>query len=736
MHKMKSKKFWIAAVAAVVLSIVIVILSMMSQPDTLMPESSVSKTESVLNSVTLETINAELNDNLDYVVTNGDAQLYIVGIEDRIGALILDLDRPLPYGTVYQLYYSKDGSGISEASSVLGRSQADSDKLMIRLPDAGYYDGLRLDIDTDYTIEDIEIVKEQYDVYSGESYFASFIKGKAAFPFQGFLVTLLIIMLEAMLIAWKHESIISAWGRIKQNKAALLRFAVICLACIALGYMVWWLMYKMQLSGSTSGYTKYCYISISLMVGLLGMYHRQIGINPEKGFIILALGIGLIFAVLEPTATFLSWDDEIHYSRAVRLSYGNTAHISEAELKVAMRGAPNQITIDNKERATEYLNSIPFKERGGNNNTDIVPYYAVVSYLPSAAAIWLTRMLGFSFTASYAAGRIGNLLCYAIVVYFAIKQLKYGKLFIGSLCLLPTILFLAGNYSYDTFCIAFILLGVCIWLGVYQNPESKMTGEKAAVMLIAFALGILPKTVYFPMTLIALFLPKNRFISRSSVIRYRWAVILTTGFLVFSIVTPFVLGSNGSALFSDTRGGANVDAKSQVLYILSHPMWYAGILLKNIFTVYFKPASMMAAVTGCVRATAYVDAQGVVFPEEVAYIYLLVVFIAWLLSFDRYDKYPEGMPLWTKAIACVISFGTICVAVTSLYCGFTEVGSESIGGFQERYLLPVIIPMLLIIRPTVYYDKEIKLSWANTRVVYAEALLLIIGMWPFIQQFL
>ena len=733
---MKLRKYWIATITAVILSVLIVIVSMISRPDTAVPESSLKAEESVLSSITLDPVNAELDETLNYVITAGDAQLYIGGIEEEINALIIDLDRPLPYGTVYQLYYSKDGSGWNESYSVLGRSQADSDLLMIRLPEAYYYDGLRLDIDANYTIEDIGIIKKGNEVYSGKSYLESVLKGRSPIPFRHFLITLAIILCEALLIAWKLESIKATLEKAKKNKAALIRTCVICLGCAVLGYVAWVLMYNMKLTNSSSGYTIFLYIDICVMIGLLAAHHRQIGISPEKGFIIIALGIGLLFAVLEPASSYLSFDDEIHYSRALRLSYGDTPYISEAEMKVAMRGAPNQITIENKETASQYLNGLHFRERGGDNNSEIVPYYAAVSYLPAAGAIWLTRILGFPFTSTFIAGRVGNLLCYAIVVYFAIKQLKFGKLFAGALCLLPTILFLAGNYSYDTFCIAFILLGICIWLGVYQNPQSKKKKKKATVMLIALVMGILPKTVYCPMTMIVLFLPKNRFSSKASSIRYRWAVIMTMGLLLFSIAAPFVIGNNGSTLYSDTRGGVNVDAKGQIAYILGNPMWYAGILLRSIFEIYFKPSSIMATITGCVRATAYVDAQGVAFPEMAAVVYLVIVFIAWLLSYDQYENYKAGIPIWIKLMTCVVSFGAICVAATSMYCGFTEVGSSSIGGFQERYLLPAIIPMLLAIRPAVYYDKEIRLNWLKTRVVYAEALIMLIGMWPFIKCFM
>lgn len=730
------RKYWIAVIAAGIISILIVVISMISRPVVAVPDSVLKSARSVIDNVSLTAVNAELDDNLDYTVTAEDAQLYIGGIEDKTEFLLVDLGAPLPYGTTYKLYYSKGKSQMSEINSVLGKSLGDSDKLLIRLPAADHYDELRLDIDTNYTIEDIAIIGKLDSGYIGDSYFSSVIKGRSPFPIKHFLLTFIIILSEALLVAWKYESIRGLWEKAKENKSTLIRLLVTCLVCIVMGFVSWLLFYKMEISHSASKYTVFCYICICLTAGLLVVFHREIGANPEKGFVIIALSIGLILAVLEPSSTYMSFDDEIHYSRALRLSYGDSAFLSDVEFRVMMREVSNQVTIENKDGSSEYLNALPFRERGGNYNADSIPYYVVPSYIPAAAGIWLTRILGLRYTSTLIAGRVCNVLCYCIVVYFAIKQLKYGKLFLGALSLLPTILFLAANYSYDTFCIAFILLGVCIWLSVYQRPESKMTGEKAAAMLTAFAIGILPKTVYFPMTLVALFLPRSRFNTKTFQIRYRWAVILTTALLMFSIAAPFLFGNAASDLYNDVRGGAAIDAKSQIRFILANPMLYGGILLRNIFLIYLQFSQMMLPVTGCIRAMCYLDWQEITFYEKVAYAYLLVVFIAWLLSCDRYADRRDGMPIWVKVIICVLAFGTICITVTSLYCAYTEVGSNGIGGFQERYLLPVLIPLFLILRPTIYFDKEIRLDWINIRIVYAEALLLFVGMWPFISRFI
>ena len=733
------KKYCIAIAVSILLSVIIELVILVSCVNTSLSQEQIDKAHSVLSHVALTTVNAELDGNLEYTVREADAQLYIDGIDKDFGALIVKTREPFPNDTRYQLYYTYDGSSIGEISSVSGKIKKDESVLAIRLPEFRHYDTLRLDIDDNYRILDIELIDDETLYRNKDNDLTLLMKDWSRFPLEQFLLCVLILSCESLLIVWKYKAIkrafINCIKYIRENRDALLRALIICLICVLDGLLIWSILYYAGLSHSRSIFTLYCFASIGMAVGLLIVLNRQLASSPEIGFLVIAICIGLMFAVLEPTACFITFDDEIHYGKAVRLSYGNTDYITTPEEFVYFRGVSPDTNLENRLISAGMLNNMVFRGSEHNGTVEPVQYYNIPCYLPAAAAIWLTRILGFSAANTIMAGRTANMLCYAFVIYFAIKQLKYGKLFASSLCLMPMLLFMAGNFSYDPFCIAFIMLGVCIWLGVYQRPEARMTGVKAVTMLTAFFFGISTKAVYFPFMLTALFLPERHFSSKKAAKRYRWAIILTAVILAATFAVPFLFSSNND-IYSDTRGG-NVQARDQFNLILSNPVWYAKMVLVFLFRDYFTFENIMDDLNGCVRSFSYMSGwRGVVFPLNLATALLVMIFIAWIVPDARGRIGSAKIPLGVKIVAVVMAVGSMCIAATGLYCSFTPVGAPTVYGFQTRYMLPVVLPLLVILRPLWKTRKEIKIRWMNAGVLYAEALLLVAGLWPFLQRYL
>lgn len=732
------KKYGIAIVISILLSLLVMVLSLATRPDVALPEEYQNDSVSVLSSVSLTPVNAMLRKDLAFLTVGDDAQLYIEGIDVPIGALIVDFTRPLPEGTTCQLYYAADGMGLSEGSSIKLATTDETDKLVLRLPGIDDYDVLRLDIDENYKLEDLAVIKDEAALYTGDSYLSAMLAGRVAFPLEQFAICLFVLACEALLVAWKLDAIRRGFERfgayVRENRKRLLRAFLTCLAGAILGWLVWTVLCRLEVCHSRSGYSAFYFAVSGLMAGALIAVRRRLGDHPEAGFLIIALCVGALFSVMEPAATGMSWDDETHYAKAVSLSYGNTSFISNTEYMVANFAVPNDMTLDNKLTTTRALNA-GFNPMHGDykNWNSHITYSYIPSYLPMAGAIWLTRLVGLPFSAIFIAGRLANLLCYACAMCFAIRQLKRGRLFVAAVGLIPTALFLAGNYSYDMFCLAFIMLGVCIWLGVYQTPGGSMTPGKAAGMLVSFAIGILAKAVYFPIALIALFLPNDRFASRAAARRYRLAVIAVAVLLAASFAVPFLIG-DGGGLYTDTRGGSDVNAKGQVMFILGHPVQYAKILVSYMVNTYFSYGAMMSGVGGCIRAFSYLSNMGIIFPELLACLLLAFMFTAWLGSSD--GPLPGAYPnAWVKLAAAVVAFGTLCIAATSLYCAYTPVGSSTIGGFQERYMLPVMVPLLVVLRPD-FLKNRIPRVYFNAIVLCAEGAILVAGLWPMARVFL
>lgn len=734
------KRLGIILAASVLLSLLLVAASLNAIPDTRITQESIDSATSVTSSVSLEAVNAGLNRSLIYQARAEDAQLYIRNIQEEIGAIIFEFRLPPPEGAPFQLFYSTEDDRIEEIYSIKGRIGEDRKQLAIPLPEFHRYDILRLDIDANYQLKSIAVI-DRPEVYAARrTELSAVLEDFSRFPLGQFLLCLCILLAEGLLIAWKLDALkrwcADARRYVRDNRSGLLLGALLCLGGVALSVVVWAAMLRAGWARSRSGYTLFCFGMVGLAACALVALRRQLARHPERGFAVIALCVGLMFAVAEPSASKICWDDETHYARSVRLSYGNTDFITMPESALVKMGLSNALSVENKIATAELLDGMPFVDKGyAGNINDLLCIY-VPAYLPAAAGIWLTRMLGFSASNTIVAGRIGNLLCYVAVAYLAIRQLRFGRLFAASLCLMPTILFQAANYSYDPFCIAFMLLGTCIWLSAYQRREAKMTGPRTCAMLLAFILGILVKAVYFPFMLIALFLPADRFGSRGAARRYRWAIVITAAALAATFVVPFLMSRGTASIYNDVRGGDNISAADQVAYILGNPLSYAAILFKYLFTEFFNLNNILSHSGGCIRAFSYLSEQGVAFSDGLVWTLLGLFLIAWLLSLDRYERPGQGVAPWVKAIACVVTLGTLCIAATSLYCSFTAVGSDTISGFQERYMLPLMIPLLVLLRP-VLTTSGLKLpERLNAWVLLAEGAVILVGMTSFIRCYL
>ena len=730
------KKYFVACIIAVVATLLIVTVSLISRPLSLQQED-IENAVSVLSDVQLSAANGEIDEHYQFQTEGMDAQLYITGIEGEVGVLVVDFAEPLPSGTVTQLFYSSDGEEMSELHSVVNRLWEDSDILAIKLPKTREYDVFRLDIDRNYQIEDLAVTKTLTSMDPNKNALTALLKGREKFPLFQMLLCFIILAIEGLLIAWKFDTIKKWIARtssyIRENWRRMLKAVGLCLGGAAVGSFAWFILYKVGVTHSVSGFTIFYFLASGFAIVAMLLVGRRLGPHPEYGFLIISLCFGLMFAVMEPAKTLLTWDDEIHYGHAVALSYGDTSFCSEPERILITRSIVAEPNLEGRDYCAENLNLLDYRGYGSDTNVYIpTPWNTICAYLPPAGAIWLTRLLNLPFSVTVIAGRIANLLCYAIVILIAIRQLKYGRLLVAALCLNPTVLFLASNYSYDPFCIAFTMLGLCIWMGVYQTEGAQMTSGRATVMLLSLLTGILTKQVYFPLVLITLFLPAEKFRSRDEARRYRGAVLVTVLALVASFIIPLLAGSG---TYSDTRGGDDIDAMGQVSFILHHPMTYMNVLAKFLINDYLCLSSLLSNASGCIRTFGYVSIFGLVYPEMCASFYLGLTIAAWFGSTYGHECGERSLPGWLKSLGLILSFGTICIVATSLYCAFTPVGADVILGCQTRYMLPAAFMVIVVTRPT-FLKNAISPQKFNAAILCSIMAVLLIGSWEWAQAFL
>lgn len=708
------------------------VLSLLTHPEIttyVQSENAVS----VLSSATYSPAHAKFDAaTFHFMPTQGDAQLLIKDVDAVMNAVYVETVDPLPENTRCQLYYSLDGAGLSEGASVVVLLSQATNRIAFRLPELAEYDYFRLDIDRDYFLYDIAVDAAEPEAVS---YISCIARGLVSFPFVQFIMCLVILLAESILFAWKWDAII-AWVRIqknayKNNQPAFLRVIIHFLCSVFVSILLWLMVQLINPSASWSLYSLFYFIAAGIAVGSLIVFYQHMGEHPERVFIILGLCVGMLFVILEPPSMLLSWDDEIHYKHALFISYGNEPYYTSAETAMIERRVSNTVNLENMRTLTSLLNEghLDGAEAYRRDSVSITS----LSYMPMAAGLWLGRVLCLPFTGILILGKIGNLLCYLLTVYFAMKQLKQGKMLVAILALIPTVVFMAGNYSYDPFCIGFILLGFCIWLGVYQDKTAQMTGKKTFAMLLSLALGISTKMIYFPMLLIPLFLPSKKFETQKKRRLYILSILIVIICMIVYLAAPFIIKTNKA--YTDTRGGSNVNGSEQLHYIISHPLNYINTLMNFMFNTYLNVDAIMHSINGCVRSLAYLSIGGIVFSNSLAYIYVILAIVVFFGTTWNNQNNIEQPSTLTKSVAAIISFATLCATATALYISFTPVGSSGISGCQERYMLPIVSALLLIVRPS-FHINTIPEKKFNEFIFCAYTIIMFLGLLPLMYRYL
>lgn len=146
----------------------------------------------------------------------------------------------------------------------------------------------------------------------------------------------------------------------------------------------------------------------------------------RKNTVVIILLLGFIFSLITPINNQL--DEKRHFLAAFNLSYGNfdvlnnpitNEEMHNIESKQDFADFNKYFAVKYNEEQTNIFTTDDIKETPANYNP--------IQYLPSAIGIFTARILGGSVADIYYAGRIFNLLIYAVLVYIAIRHITIQK---------------------------------------------------------------------------------------------------------------------------------------------------------------------------------------------------------------------------------------------------------------------------------------------------------------------
>lgn len=468
----------------------------------------------------------------------------------------------------------------------------------------------------------------------------------------------------------------TCWAQRKTIIIHMITLLILTSLCIAGTYIV----SKYLLQTSYNIYLFYTLITGAIITWYIVKRWKVSSKSPEKIFFVLVLALGIFCIGVTPNRVGISWDDQIHYDRTLEISnFLNGIMYAVDDDHICQTPYYGRLGYDQEsnQEFCEKMESL-YSSKAGRVH-DFSKYGTwTVALIPSAIGIFLARGLGLSYFNIFNMGRLFNLIAYAILIYHAMKRLKYGKVLVAVIGMIPVTIFMGASYSCDPWVIGCTILGFAYFVAELQD-DKPLENKNIIIMISAIVLGCIPKAIYFPILLPLLFMPKHKFRSDKQRKWYYFAVVGAATFLVCTFMLPLLIKGAGEG---DIRGGEGVNSAQQIKYILQNPFAYTKTLLEFLLKyVSFENTSKMLSFFAYIGAGFHYHT-----------ICILLIVVAFL---DHGPKEKNGA--WIRSAGVLGCFAAIVLAATAMYVSFTAVASESIAGMQSRYMLPIIYPMLFCI---------------------------------------
>jgi len=405
--------------------------------------------------------------------------------------------------------------------------------------------------------------------------------------------------------------------------------------------------------------------------------------KPEKLFLSISLIIGFMYVITHPLL-FFGFDNEMHYAWIVEESYIRNVSVTRSDLTLARTFQTGYFGWLPSGDDNAVLFSFPKAEETltwtGQQSARLL--YARLAHIPQGLILYFGRSLVIHPNIVLWMIMFGNHLLYTLVVYFAIKRLNSGKYLMAAIAMVPLTFLVSTSLGYDGWIKAFMLLGFAYFFYEIQKPDKKIKTGNIAIIISAFLLGLAPRAIYFPILLILYFIRKEKFETKKG---YNWYIVAVTGAILItlaSLAIPYI--TTGGAEFQDPRGGENVNAPGQIMFILQNPGEYTRILL-NFLKDYINIFRSDKFISW------YISYEYISFP-------ILTIFLIIFTAFtDRSVNDKNSSSVVFKLFTAFIIFSTIVIFTTSLYISYTAVGSPVISGVQRRYMIQLMFPFFYVI---------------------------------------
>lgn len=419
-----------------------------------------------------------------------------------------------------------------------------------------------------------------------------------------------------------------------------------------------------------------------LLLGTL-FFHNPLELKTAQLTFVTILIFGTLFSFLTPPHH--TWDEYQHLIKSYNVAQGNLLMTNE-DIVSYPKGLDyldfySDMEYQSKEEFMDVLHRFQHYTTG-NQEKLILSSSAVGNLFPtyifSAIGMKIAIIMNLPIIYLLWFGRMANLLFYALISYFSIKRIPNSKNLLALYAALPINIFIAASLCADVIAMGFLLYGVARLVEFFAN-EKRITPKFFALMLVVFGIVTIAKPTYGPFFVLLFWIQRHRF---SSTMHYWLSRI--------SIVLACFVAAVGSVWYSSLFGlnqwvRENVDAGQQMSFIVHNPLKYLKILWDFILT------NLNNLINNMVTMLGYAGPM-----TEI--VTLLILFsIIFLIMIDRENDY-QPFTLLSQFWGVLGVLGSLVLTLTALYVGNTTIAHTTIEGFQGRYLLPILFPLLFLYR--------------------------------------
>ena len=313
--------------------------------------------------------------------------------------------------------------------------------------------------------------------------------------------------------------------------------------------------------------------------------------------------------------------------------------------------------------------------------------YSPLTYAPQTAGIILARLICSKPYIWAYAGRITNMVTVGLMIFAAIRIAPVGKNVIFTLTMLPINMYESASLSGGafTYSVTVLLISYVLWLRYEKQGE--MTGREKLWLYLMLLFTASCKVVYVPFVLLAFAIPPERLGDKR---KYTFHIVCAAIMILLASLGWMSISRRYLIEYN-----AGVDSIAQAKYVLRYPFNYLQTIVNT-----FMYSGEWVIKTFFAASLGYFNVGNNLLMMTVSAGTLIYVCVSERLIIktgnDReYTEGKEVILLLMLLSAAILSALLVC---TSEYVQWTPYKNRSIEGIQGRYFLPMILPMVLVIK--------------------------------------